>query len=515
MTPELLLPDGVTRETAFASVRERLHLRDGATSESDRSFYDTFDGRLRAAGVCAVHTASSGRLAVAELTGGAERAGAELGAPPERMLPIELEPGELRDALVEIVEVRALLMRARVHSRMQAFDVLDSEQKTVVRLALEEPAAVASAHRSIGLRPRVRAYGVRGYGDQLKRVLRTLERDLGFSAPLRSLYDEAVIAVGGDPRGTSSKIKVELARKQRADAAAVVVLRALLNVIEANIEGTIADIDAEFLHDFRVAIRRTRAVQRELKRVFPPPALQRFREHFRALQRATGDARDLDVYVLGFDSLQALAPEEMRRDLDPLLGVLRSRRLTARREMVRVLRADDTRELLQSWAAFLDGLVALALDDRPDAAAPIVKVAGRRIAKVYRRMVKMGSAIDDSAPDEALHELRKKGKELRYLLELFAAPIYPPEVVKPMIKSLKALQDVLGRHQDRAVQITTVRGLSAEVSALPGGGRALMAMGVLAERLDSDQHAARDELAKVFGTFASNSQRRVVKETFA
>ena len=55
-------------------------------------------------------------------------------------------------------------------------------------------------------------------------------------------------------------------------------------------------------------------------------------------------------------------------------------------------------------------------------------------------MVKMGTAIDDDTPAEDLHELRKVGKELRYLLEFFAS-LYPAEVVKPLVKSLKGLQD--------------------------------------------------------------------------
>jgi CHAD domain-containing protein len=449
------------------------------------------------------------------MDGGGERASLALAERPERLLPIEIDSGRLRDELVKVVDVRALLSRARVRSRLQAFDVLNAQEKIVVRVALEEPSAVASEQRSIPLRPRVRLHGVRGYDDELERLERLLARDLGFAAPSRPLYDEAVRAVGGDPHGVSSKPRIKLARKQRADAAAVLVLRALLEVIEANFEGVIADVDSEFLHDFRVAIRRSRAVQRELKKVFPPAALQQFRDRFRTLQRATGDSRDLDVYVLGFEELRAMIGEEMRGDLDPLLGVLRSRRLTARREMVRALRSDETRELLRDWAAFLDGLVGMPLHDRPAASEAIIAVAGARTAKVYRRMVKMGTAIDDDSPPEALHELRKKGKELRYLLELFDASLFPMEIVKPMIKSLKALQDVLGRHQDRAVQIATLRELSNEVSALPGGSAALMAMGVLIERLDEDQRAARSELADVFGAFSSKEQRRVVKETFA
>jgi CHAD domain-containing protein len=516
MGSELLLPEGVTRETAFASVRERLSLRDGVLGHTDRTFYDTFDGLLHRAGLLVVYTGPpAGRLALVDLEDEQEVVSLKLAAAPDRVLPIELDAAPMRDELVAVVGVRALLARVRVRTRLHGVDVLDDRGKIVVRMAVLEPAVVTSEQRSIALRPRLRLAGVRGYDTELQRVRRTLERDLGFAAAPGPLVDEAVAATGADPAGTSSKLRIKLARKQRADAAAVVVLRALLSVIEANLEGVIADVDAEFLHDFRVAIRRTRAVQRELRRVFPPVELARFREQFRELQRVTGDARDLDVYVLGFDSMRELVPAQARPDLEPLLGVLRARRLTARREMVRALRSDQTRTLRAQWVSFLDRLVAMPVQDRPDAAAPIAGVAGARIVKVYTRMVKMGRAIDDRSPPEALHELRKQGKELRYLLELFAAAVYPSEVVKPMVKSLKSLQDVLGRHQDRAVQVGMLRGLSDEVSALPGGGAALMAMGLLVERLAADQQAARDELAEPFAAFASKPKRRLVKETFS
>ena len=62
------------------------------------------------------------------------------------------------------------------------------------------------------------------------------------------------------------------------------------------------------------------------------------------------------------------------------------------------------------------------------------------------------AASTTAARPEALHDLRKRGKELRYLLELFGSP-FPTNVVKPMVSTLKDLQEVLGRFQDRAVQI--------------------------------------------------------------
>ncbi len=125
----------------------------------------------------------------------------------------------------------------------------------------------------------------------------------------------------------------------------------------------------------------------------------------------------------------------------------------------------------------------------------------------------MGSAIDDDSPHEALHDLRKKGKELRYLLEFFAS-LYPSEVVKPMVSTLKGLQDVLGRFQDREVQAELLRSLGDEVAMLEGGAAALMAMGVLVQRLVAEQELAREQFAERFSGFAAKSQRKLVDQTF-
>jgi CHAD domain-containing protein len=129
-------------------------------------------------------------------------------------------------------------------------------------------------------------------------------------------------------------------------------------------------------------------------------------------------------------------------------------------------------------------------------------------------MVKMGKAIDGSSPSEEFHEIRKQGKELRYLLELFGTPLFPAEVVKPMIKTLKRLQDVLGRHQDREVQRARLRELAEPVSALPGRAAALMAMGVLIEHLGEDELAARAEFAERFAEFTDKPLRKRVKAVF-
>jgi CHAD domain-containing protein len=510
---DYLPPMGVGVAAAGEALHGVLTLTDGVGHESDRAFFDTFDGLLRAAGLALFH--ERGRLVLIAVETGEERAAATVELPATPMTAADLGSGSLRDALAPVTEVRALLPLVVIHTSARRLSVLDDNQKTVVRITVEEPATVSSSGRLTALRPRVRLAGVRGYDGELSRVVRTLQHGLSFLAADETLVDEAVRASGGTPGGTSSKVNVGLRSGQRSDFAAAAVLKRLLEIISSNLEGTIADVDSEFLHDFRVAIRRSRSVQRQLRAVFPPTELAHFRGEFRWLQRATGDSRDLDVYVLEFDDFRRMVPRTTRADLDPLLAVLRSRRLIARREMVHALRSPRAGTLISDWAAFIDRLEGLPEEGRPAAARPIQEVSGGRIRKVYKRMLKMGGAIDGSSPATDYHELRKKGKELRYLLELFGTPLYPGAVVKPMIRTLKSLQDVLGRHQDREVQVATLRGLRDEVSALPGGAGALMAMGVLVERLADDEHAARHAFAERFAGFSSKAQRELVKDTFA
>jgi CHAD domain-containing protein len=311
-----------------------------------------------------------------------------------------------------------------------------------------------------------------------------------------------------------ANVDVPLAFDQRADAAVVAVLRRLLTVVLDNVEGSISGEDDEYLHQLRIAVRRSRTVQRQLAGVFPPSELPGFRSEFRWLQQATGPARDLDVYVHDLGSLRDMLPESIRDDLEPLRPVLVHSRLAARADMSRALTTVRAANLFEDWDRLLETLVELSVDDRPDACHPIGELAGKRIRKVYKRIMRMGRAIDASSPAQDYHELRKKGKELRYLLELFGIRLFGEETVAPMIKSLKGFQDVLGRHQDREVQMAMLRSTADEVATLRGGAAACMAMGVLVERLQVDERAAREEFSERFALLASKEQRRLVRDTF-
>jgi CHAD domain-containing protein len=463
----------------------------GAVSERVRelTYHDTFDAGLRSAGI----------------TYALER-----GTNP---------PAELPDDVRAAIGVRALLPLASVRIEERTCAVLDDLDKTVARVSLRSPTVLAKTPhgRDVALPARLVLEGVRGYETELERVRELLTPTFDLGSQERSLRDEAVAATGGTPEGISSKVSVELEPSMPADAAAAKVMRSLIAVMEANLPGVIADIDPEFLHDYRVSLRRSRAVLREFRDGFDAEPLATVRDELKWLQQATGEARDLDVHVLDFEELRGLVPAGSRASLEPLLKVLQTRRIAAHRAMVWELRGERAAAALRAWRTLLDGVPddADGGGDGVGGGPSVGQLASQRIRKVYRTMVRMGERIDDSSPPEDYHDLRKKGKELRYLLELFGEPLHDPAVVKPMVKALKRLQDVLGRHQDREVQLTTISRLSEPVSALPGGAGALMVMGVLIERLDADAVAARAEFASVFADFASAEQQALVKRTFA
>ena len=86
-----------------------------------------------------------------------------------------------------------------------------------------------------------------------------------------------------------------------------------------------------------------------------------------------------------------------------------------------------------------------------------------------------------------------------------------------MVTTLKALQDTLGRFQDREVQAPMLRSLGDEVArARRTAPAALMAMGVLVERLEREQARRARRVRRALRRLrAPSRQRALVRKTFA
>ncbi|HEY5987847.1 MAG TPA: CHAD domain-containing protein, partial [Streptosporangiaceae bacterium] len=130
------------------------------------------------------------------------------------------------------------------------------------------------------------------------------------------------------------------------------------------------------------------------------------------------------------------------------------------------------------------------------------------IARARRRLLSAGGAITaDSAPEQ-LHEVRKRGKELRYALEFFAS-LHDPATHRKAVRELKGLQDCLGTFQDGEVQQHELRTTASEMmDAGAAPATALLAMGELAAQAARREATARSDFTSRFAKFASKKSKR-------
>ncbi|HEY2576365.1 MAG TPA: CHAD domain-containing protein [Streptosporangiaceae bacterium] len=508
---------------------------------------DTFDWRLHSAGLVLRqlsmangHSASAngarrpGEL-VLTTAGGEQVASAPLGAPRWPALLGAIPAGALRDRLDPVAGVRALLPLARAEGTMTLLRVLDGEHKTVARIWLE----VASLARPAGrtLPARLVLTPVRGYQPDTDRAARLLAAADGFAPSSRAVFQTVLASAGRQPGDYRDKVAVTLPASAPARAAVASVLLGLADTIEANVGFVIRDVDIEFLHDLRVAVRRTRSALKLAGDVLPGGTAARFAAEFKWLGDLTTPTRDLDVHLTGFDDLTGRLRAAAPADLEPLRAQLAQRRAAERRKLLRGLRSARFAELMTAWRAALEAAAGRPGRGRqrgPD----IGSLAARRIGRAYRRAAKRGAAISatggaDGPPAEDMHALRKRCKELRYLLEFFG-PLYEPAALRRAVKDLKGLQDCLGEFQDAEVQRDEIREFATQMltpRAAPRGRRqsppaqpaagelagtelagtelaatelaaTLLAMGELTAQLDGQQRRARADVAGRFAGFA-------------
>ncbi|BBP01616.1 hypothetical protein SFSGTM_23240 [Sulfuriferula nivalis] len=233
-----------------------------------------------------------------------------------------------------------------------------------------------------------------------------------------------------------------LGQDMRVDEAVHVIMRHLLESMRTHEAGVIAGQDAEFLHDFRIAVRSHRVLLGQMHGVIPQRTLIRLRKGFLWLGKITTAQRDLDVYLL------TLAAG--KRDLVPLREFYQHQQQLAHQQLVADLASPRYTQLMAFWAAYLEA--PLPVHSRLlYAQYPLADFANKRIWRMVRRVLKQGGAIQADSLAQVLHELRKSCKKLRYLMAFFQS-LYPEKKMNKALKALKSLQDLLGEYQDLQVQ---------------------------------------------------------------
>lgn len=313
--------------------------------------------------------------------------------------------------------------------------------------------------------------------------------------PSANVADASGAAVAG-AAATGAKAAFAL---QPDEPAADATRRALLVLLEqmlAQQEGVLRGEDPEAVHDFRVAVRRTRSALGQVRDVFAPFRRQKFRESFAWLAGESNVVRDTDVLLEQLPGFAAEVVPGSEADLAPLEARLAAERQVAHKALVKVIRGVRYRRLVRSWRSFLEKPPRVSARSAPNAARPILAVASERIRAVYRRIRKKARGFEEPVPAAELHELRIECKKLRYLLEFFRS-LFPAAEIAAVLAHLKHLQELLGEMNDLEVQKERLLQLASFAGE---GGRAalpaptLFLMGRIAQRHERRQQQLRKDL---------------------
>jgi CHAD domain-containing protein len=245
-----------------------------------------------------------------------------------------------------------------------------------------------------------------------------------------------------------------------AEDAAKIVLSARLGMVKhyLPLAGTQAHEDIEYVHQLRVATRRSGAALRIFKPYLARKPLRHAKKSLRDVRQAAGAARDWDVFAEYLSTSKAFKAAGTEASLDFLTGYALGERAAAQ-------------VTLTATAEALQPKIDEVCEALPDSAGPPKEEESPRtfgeLAVNHLTTLFDGFAVFIAAkpttPDQ-LHQLRILAKRVRYAMEVFAECFTPPfrEVLYPAVERV---QGILGTVQDGNVGLTRIGGIRSRVKA--------------------------------------------------
>ncbi|MDH6622484.1 CHAD domain-containing protein [Streptomyces sp. LBL] len=476
---------------------------DRGTDDLDAVYYDTVDLRL---------TGASATLR--RRTGGAD-AGWHLKLPlsgdsrEEVRVPLsDTIPDDLRDLVISRTRGAELRPVVRLRTERHKHELVDTDGNALAELSID--AVEAESLLPGATRASWTELEVELAEDADPGLLRAVDKALRegdverLSAPsklARALEETAV-----------SASRLPGARAERVVEGSAGDL--LLGYVENQVR-TVVDLDPavrrnvpDSVHQMRVACRRLRSVLRSYRSVLDREATDPVREELRWLAGELSVERDHEVLQKRLSSGVEALPRELV--MGPVTARLQAWHVTKDSEA-----RTRTQEALASprYVALLDSLADLVAQPplRRKAAREPKAVTAKAVLKEYDRFAGRVRAALELSPgtdrDKALHQARKAAKKARYVTEPARASLGKP--AQRLGKRVKAVQKVLGDHQDSVVARDELRRLAGAAGTV---GEASFTWGLLYGREQVSARERQRELPGVWARASDPALRKALKD---
>ena len=274
--------------------------------------------------------------------------------------------------------------------------------------------------------------------------------------------------------------------------------------MQANEAAMLATGAVEAIHQFRVALRRLRAIVGAYRELIDDTVHATWSIDLRWAQRACGPARDLDVLVLEtLSQMSSHLPHD--EAFQRFLQVANEERAVARREAIQALHNPRYAAMqLQMFQGLHNGAWRHALAG-PILDAPVREFAERLLQNRYKRLMKLGERWSE-LPDAELHRLRIFGKKLRYVALAFSS-LFKAKATKRFQDRLSNLQDCLGAVNDGAVGRQLARQL-VERAAKEGALEASELQRIQGMIIGWQAHAVHEKVAQCAEAWAAFAETK-------
>ncbi|PSV31958.1 MULTISPECIES: CHAD domain-containing protein [unclassified Photobacterium] len=239
-------------------------------------------------------------------------------------------------------------------------------------------------------------------------------------------------------------------------------------------KGIVKDDDPEFLHQYRVTMRRIRAILSLHQSLFIPEQLKETNLAIKSLMQPTNLQRDLDVYLMQMEHYFYLVEHKHHQGLARFFDDLQHQRQKAYKKNKHWLKSEEYKTQYKLICIQLKQLSPLM----EDLSTPPQQMINTLFVNLNNRIITSMKAIDSKTSDAQLHRLRIKYKKLRYGLEYYH-PLTEQLSLRLKLKTVKFLQAKLGDFNDSSVQIDF---LNHYLEQYKTTGRRAKAIGLLLQK---------------------------------
>lgn len=252
--------------------------------------------------------------------------------------------------------------------------------------------------------------------------------------------------------------------------------------------GVIRGFDDEFLHQYRIAIRRSRAIAESISEIHSDAELRKAAKTLKKHAQATSELRDLHVFLADLEQWQLREGAGMALVSSGARSYFANLADAEQQALAKRLTGKKYRKDMERWHQLISSRHFKKIT-RKLTSEDIRKALDKRIQR-YNTMVQQ---LSKQAPDEDYHRLRKRLKRIRYLAEL------DKPAFREMLRQLKYRQQKFGDFQDLHVQLSMLARFRDSIATEPDMLESVAGLNSLIQDLESEKSSVRDEILTIGG----------------